>query len=47
MVGKQDPLVVDMKKEIDMQYADGRTTLMGDEELVEIIERLAPGRFRT
>jgi isopropylmalate/homocitrate/citramalate synthase len=45
MVGKQDPLVVEMKKEIDKQYADGRTTLMGDEELIEIIERLAPGRF--
>ena len=45
MVGKQDPLVVEMKKIIDIQYAEGRTTLMGDEELVEIIDRLAPGRF--
>jgi isopropylmalate/homocitrate/citramalate synthase len=45
MVGKQDPLVVTIKKEIDAQYNEGRTTLMGDEELVEIIERLAPGRF--
>jgi isopropylmalate/homocitrate/citramalate synthase len=45
MLGKQDALVVEMKKEIDKQYADGRTTLMGDEELIEIIERLAPGRF--
>ena len=45
MIGKQDTLVVAMKEEIDKQYADGRTTIMGDEELVEIIEKLAPGRF--
>ncbi|MBQ3490090.1 MAG: 2-isopropylmalate synthase, partial [Clostridia bacterium] len=45
MVGKQDSLVTEMKKAIDKQYADGRTTIMGDEELEEIIQTLAPGRF--
>ena len=45
MVTKQDDLVIAMKTEIDAQYADGRTTIMGDEELVSIVEKLAPGRF--
>ena len=34
---KQDPIVVKVKEEIDRLYADGRTTLMGDEELDQII----------
>ena len=34
---KQDPIVVKAKEEIDRLYADGRTTLMGDEELDQII----------
>ena len=41
-VKKQDAEVVAIKKEIDALYADGRTTLMGDEELMEIIERYYP-----
>jgi len=45
MVNKQDSLVIEMKKTIDQQYADGRTTIMGDEELEEIVQTLAPGRF--
>lgn len=45
MVTKQDALIVDMKKEIDGQYTDGRTTVMSEEELLHIIDRLAPGRF--
>lgn len=45
MVTKQDALIVDMKKEIDSQYTDGRTTVMSEEELLHIIEKLAPGRF--
>ena len=31
-----------IKREIDELYADGRTTLMGDEELMGIIERHIP-----
>jgi isopropylmalate/homocitrate/citramalate synthase len=42
-VTKGDELVVRVKNEIDKLYADGRTTLMGDEELMEIIERVSPG----
>ena len=42
-VKKQDAEVVAIKKEIDALYADGRTTLMGDEELMDIIERYYPG----
>ena len=45
MVTKQDALIIDMKKEIDGQYTDGRTTVMSEEELLRIIDRLAPGRF--
>ena len=36
-VSKSDALVVRVKAEIDGLYADGRTTLMGDEELESII----------
>lgn len=45
MVTKHDQFIIDMKTSIDSQYADGRTTIMGDEELEAIIETLAPGRF--
>ena len=34
-----------MKAMIDSQYVDGRTTIMSDEELEAIIEKLVPGRF--
>ena len=37
-VTKKDEIVVMVKEEIDKLYADGRTTLMGDEELFTIIE---------
>ena len=39
-VKKSDPLVVKVKEEVDRLYADGRTTLMGDEELIAIIEKV-------
>ena len=38
-VTKQSPLVVKVKEEIDSLYEDGRTTLMGNDELIEIINR--------
>ncbi len=44
-VSKQDALVVAIKELVDQQYADGRTTIMGDEEIIDMIEELAPGRF--
>ena len=40
-VTKKDPLVVMVKDEIDALYADGRTTLMGDDELKSIINACA------
>ncbi|MBQ8413668.1 MAG: 2-isopropylmalate synthase [Clostridia bacterium] len=39
---KQSPLVIKVKEEIDKLYEDGRTTLMGNEELMEIINRFYP-----
>ena len=36
-VTKQDPLVIKIKEAIDKEYADGRTTLMGDDELEAIV----------
>ena len=44
-VTKQDQFIADMKAMIDSQYVDGRTTIMSDEELEAIIEKLVPGRF--
>ncbi len=41
-VTKQDELVIRVKEQIDRLYADGRTTLMGDEELFSIIEAVSP-----
>ena len=41
-VKKQDEWVVRIKKDIDDLYADGRTTLMGDAELEEIIAGYRP-----
>ena len=39
---KHDSIVVKIKEEIDRLYADGRTTLMGDEELEQIISFYYP-----
>ena len=45
-VDKHDSLIVAMKDWIDQEYEDGRQTVMTDNELEEMIARLAPGRFR-
>ena len=45
-LGKHDPLILAMKDWIDQEYEDGRQNVMTDRELEEMIERLAPGRFR-
>ncbi len=42
---KSDELVVRVKAEIDKLYADGRVTLVSDDELVSIIERVSPDPF--
>ena len=44
-LGKQDPLVVAAKARVDALYEDGRTTVMGDDELENIFFDLAPDRF--
>ncbi len=36
-ITKHDELVIKMKEAIDKEYADGRTTLMGDDELEAIV----------
>ena len=41
-VTKQDDFVVSIKADVDALYADGRTTLMGDKELEEIIAKYRP-----
>ena len=45
-VTKSDDIVKDVKREIDELYADGRTTLMGDDELFEIINRLSNNELK-
>ena len=41
-VTKHDDVVIKMKSAIDKEYADGRTTLMGDDELHGILVSIAP-----
>ena len=43
MVTKHDDLVVKVKAQVDTLYADGRTTIMGDDELEGLIEVIDPG----
>ena len=43
MVTKKDDLVIKVKAQVDALYADGRTTIMGDEELEGLIEVIDPG----
>ena len=42
-ISKQSELAIRVKEAIDEKYADGRTTLMGDYEIEEIVEKFAPG----
>ena len=41
-VTKQDEIVIKAKEFIDRLYEDGRTTLLGDEEMLSIIEKVSP-----
>ena len=45
-IDKRDPLVVSMKEWVDKEYEDGRQTILSNKELENMIEQLAPGRFR-
>ena len=39
-VDKHDDIVIRIKAEVDKLYADGRTTLLGDEEMISIIRSI-------
>ena len=41
-VTKHDDIVIKVKEIIDHLYEDGRTTLLGDEEMISIIESVSP-----
>ncbi len=41
-ISKHDKLVIALKDEIDKEYNDGRLTVMSDEEMEGIVERLSP-----
>ena len=41
-IDKHSPLVVKVKEEIDRLYADGRTTLMGNDEIMQIVNLYSP-----
>ena len=42
MVTKHDDIVIKVKSAVDKEYEDGRTTLMGDDELKGIIKSVSP-----
>ena len=44
-VGKQDPLVTAVKEQVDALYAEGRNTVMGDEELEVMVRDADQERF--
>ena len=44
-VGKQDPLVLAVKEQVDALYAEGRNTVMGDEELEVMVRDADQERF--
>jgi hypothetical protein len=43
---KSDPLVAEMKKVIDEQYANGRNTIMGDDELDNLVRMIDKRRHK-
>ena len=44
-IDKKSPLVAKIKEEVDRQYADGRNTAMGDQELEEMLRRIDFGEY--
>lgn len=44
-LGKQDDLIIALKRWVDAQYEDGRQTAITDHELEQKVEELAPGKF--
>ena len=46
MLTKQDNFIIRMKEEIDKIYADGRTTIMGEDELENLAFKISDGIFK-
>ena len=44
-MGKQDPLVAAVKEQVDALYAEGRNTVMGDEELEVMVRDADQERY--
>ena len=45
-VDKKDPLVLKIKEWIDKEYANGRQTVISDEEMLSLIEQYSGNRFQ-
>ena len=45
VIDKTDPLVIDMRERVDKLYAEGRNTVMGDEELEIMVRRCDQARY--
>ena len=45
-IDKQDSLIVEMKKMIDLEYASGRTSIMGDDELDNMVRNIDKKRHQ-
>lgn len=45
-IDKKDPLVLAIKEKIDVEYESGRTTSIGDEELLNLIHDIDSKRFK-
>jgi len=45
MLDKTDPLIVWMREQVDALYAEGRNTVMGDEELEIMVRRYDVERY--
>ena len=44
-LSKSDPLILALKGWVDLQYEDGRQTMISHKELEDKISQLAPGRL--
>ncbi|MCD7902237.1 MAG: 2-isopropylmalate synthase [Oscillospiraceae bacterium] len=45
-LSKRDPLVIKVKEWVDVEYADGRQTLLSKQELEEKVEELSGGKYK-
>ena len=45
VIDKSDPLVLEIRKNVDALYAEGRNTVMGDEELEVMVRRADVERY--